>query len=350
MAGLDFSKFSFGAEEIRAVSELVFDEVLKAPEISYLHTIYANIVVDKEIGFIGKGGLVGVKNQGCNPTAQDWKIGSRMVKWTPEDWEILIHACWSDLRTTAATYSLNSGVAIADFTNTDYMAIVAEVLADSMKEFVIRFMWFNDRDAENVVDGGDITNGIDVKYFNIIDGFWKQMLIQITANPSQLVSITENSGATYEAQELPSTNIKKYLQRLVFGADILLRRQPIGVIMCTQSFYDAYALSLAGTELETMYKNLVEGLGGLTYNGVPLVAMPIWDQIIRSYEDTGTKWNKPHRAVYITPSVLGVGVDDPASFSEVDVWYDKDTRVVKMEAMGIADAKLLNPLMFKIAM
>lgn len=353
---LDFSKFSFSAEEIRAVSELVFDEVLKAPEIDFLHTVYPNIITVKEVGFVGEGGLVGVKNQGCDPQPQEWNIGSRVVKWTPEDWEILIHSCWTDLQGTAALYSLNTGTEIADFTSTDYMAIVVECLANSMKEFVIRYAWFNDKQAKNIADGGIITNDIEVKYFNIIDGFFKQIDHQLTINPNQLIEITENKGADRVAQIIDPSNIQKYLQKLVFGASILLRNQKDAVILCTQSFYDAYAMSLQGDKLETMYKNLTEGLGGLTYNGVTLVPFPVWDKIIQSYENTGgiddelAKVNRPNRAIYISPSILGIGVDDISSFSDVDIWYDRDTRKVKMEAMGIADAKLLNPAMFKAAM
>jgi len=350
MAGLlDMTKFTFDGETIQAISEMVFDEVLNAPEISFIHTVFPNIVTDKEVGFIGEGGLVGVKNQGCDPQPQDWKIASRLLKWTPQDWEILIHACWQDLKTSAAVFSLNTGTSIADFTNTDYMNIVVEVLSVAMKKFIIRLVWFNDVNAKNVSANGLITNGVDVKYFNLIDGFWKQIMLQITLNTKQRVAITENTGTTYAGQVLVPANIVGYLQKLVFGAPITLRSQSDGIIPCTQTFYDAYAMSLQGFNLESMYANLVNGQRTLTYNGIPLLAMPIWDEMINAYENTGVKLNNPHRAVYTTKRVLGIGVDDESSFGNVDIWYDKDSRKVKMEGMGVADAKLTNPALFQVA-
>jgi hypothetical protein len=42
-------------------------------------------------------------------------------------------------------------------------------------------------------------------------------------------------------------------------------------------------------------------------------------------------------------------VDDESSFGNIDIWYDKDSRKVKMEGMGVADAKLINPALFEIA-
>ena len=89
---LNFDNFSFTAEQIREVKTLLWDEVLEAPEISLIHTIYDNIVYDKEIGFIGKGGMVGKAQQGnTTPVAQAYAIATRKITWTPKGWEILIH-------------------------------------------------------------------------------------------------------------------------------------------------------------------------------------------------------------------------------------------------------------------
>lgn len=346
---LDFSKFSFGVEEIRAVKELVYDEIIESPEISLLCTIYPGIVYDKEIGFIGKGGLVGVAHQGCNPAKQDWNIGTRVVKWEPKAWEILLVQCANDLEATAAVYSRRNGIEMYDFTSTDYINIVVEVLAQSIKEFIIRVVWFSNTTAENVTDGGQITDGVDVKYFTLINGLFRQMEVQYTSNPSQRVAIAENAAATAAEQALLPANIQGYLQSIVFGASMILRQQSNGVILCTQSFYDAYAKSLQGIALESMLTNLTDGIKTLSFNGVPLFPIPIWDVIIASYFNTGTKLVNPHRAVYTTKDALAVGVDAEGSFGDVEVWYNRDTREVKIESMGKVDAKILNPELFQIA-
>jgi hypothetical protein len=350
------NKFSFHGDEIKAISEMVFDEVVNAPELSLIHTIFPNIVTDKELGFIGEGGLVGKANSGCDPTPQNFSIATRLVKWEPKDWEILIHACWKDLKSTAAVYSLKLGTAIADFSTTDYMNVVSTVLAAAMKKFVLRLAWFNDTDAENYVpavgqtpaSGGDITPGVDVGYFNILDGFWKQIALQYAANASQRVTISENAAATYAAQKLLPANVQGYLGKLKYGAPATLRGQAGLAYICTQSVYDAYEQSLAGTALESMYRNLTEGQKTLTYSGIPIVPMPVWDEMIAAYFNVGSKLINPHRVLLTTKEVLGIGVDDESSFGNIEIWYDKDSRKVKMEGMGVADAKLTNPAMLMV--
>jgi hypothetical protein len=356
MAIIDLSRFSFHGDELKAVSELVYDEVVKAPEISLIHTLFTNIKVDGEVGFIGEGGLVGKKNKGCEIVPQNFGIATRLLKWEPKDWEILIHACWNELKQTAAAYSLGTGTAVADFSNTDYMNVVTTVLAVAMKKFIIRLAWFSDVDAANYIpangndpaSGGDLAPGVDVEYFNILNGFWKQIALQYAAAPKQRVAIAENAGASYAAQKLLPANVQGYLQRLKYGAPVTLRSVSGLMYICTQSVYDAYEQSLSGTALESMYRNLVDGQKTLTYGGIPLTPIPVWDEIILASFNTGAKLVNPHRVVLTSKAALGIGVDAESSFGDVDVWYDKDSRKVKIEAMGAADAKLTNPEMFMV--
>lgn len=346
---LDFSKFSFTAEQIRDINELLYDEVMQAPEISLIHTIHPNIVFDKEIGFIGEGGLVGVAGQGCDPTAQDWKIGTRTVKWTPKSWEILIEDCWKDLESTCAVYALKQGVDVSDFSTTDYYAIVVQVLSVAIKKFIVRLAWFSDTDAKNVSANGVITNGVDTKYFSIIDGFWKQIIAQTTVNAAQRVAIAENTGATYAQQELSPTSVANYLKALKYKASMVLRSMTDAIVPCTQSVYDAWEQYNQGKEIESLYTKLIDGTETLKAYGMTLMPQPIWDEMIAKYENTGTKLNNPHRAVLTTKSNLNIGVDSEGSFEDMRIWYNPDSRKVKTELMGKADAKLYNPELLQVA-
>lgn len=349
-AVLDFTKFTFSAEEIRAVNELVFDEVLKSPDIQSILTFYPGIVYDKEIGFIGRGGLVGKAAEGCDPAAQAWAISTRKVKWTPKQWAIRIEQCAKDLESTAAVYAMKLGVMYDDFTSSDYMNIVIEVLSQSMKEFIVRFAFFNDTDADTFANGGELKNGIDIEYFTINDGLFKQALTQVTANAAQRVTISENAGANYAAQKLTPANVKDvYLPALVDGADDRITQLANRAILCTNSFYKAYKASLRGIELESSFTLLQNGTKTLTFDGELLIPIPIWDDIISSYYNNGTKKVNPHRALYTSKDLLALGVDTESSFSDFDVFYDKKSKKNIIDAEGKADAKILNPKLFMLA-
>ena len=342
--------FTFDGDLIRSVNELVYDEVLKSPELNAIHQIWPGIVTNGEVGFIGKGGIIGVPTTGCMPNAQPWSINTRKMVWDPKTWEFLITSCWTDLENAASVYSLRTGKDIPDFTETDYMAIVVTVLADSLRDMMWRFIWFADTAAKNVASSGLITNGVDTKYFTLIDGFWKHIyaLIGGDGETQRTAVISENAEATYAEQALDPKNVIGYLQNVVMKAPILLRNQSDRQLLVTQSVYDAYQIALEGIIISETYRNLVDGQGRLTYNGIPLIPLPIWDEMIAEYENTGAKLHDPHRILFTTKSVLAVGVDSDNSYEDFNVWYDRDSRQVKMEGFGKLDAKLANSALLSV--
>lgn len=354
MTKIDLSKFNFNGEQVQAVKELVWELLASVEGALTFVTTYDNIKVDKEVGFIGEGGLVGRATQGCDPQPQDFAVSTRKIKWEPADWEILLHLCYTDITSTIAAFDLKNGLQKPDLTGTDYVDALVTALHRSIEKFLWRFIWFNDKDAANVEDGGVITNNIDVNYFNLIDGLWKQIFTQVTANPAQHIAIAANSESTKALQDsqLDPAAVKAMLYSMTRKAPIVLRQQTDKVIYVTQSIYDAYKESLsdvAVAALESREENFINGMPALRVNGWDVVAMPMWDEMIRAYEDNGTTYNLPHRALATAKKVLGVGFDKVGDFDALDIWYDKDTRKVKIEGMGNGDAKLLDPTLFVVA-
>lgn len=354
MTKIDLSNFNFSGKQVQAVKELVWELMAEMEGALSFVTTYDNIKVDTEVGFIGEGGLVGRASQGCDPQAQDYNVGTRKVKWTPADWEILLHLCYTDITSTIAAFDLKNGLKKPDLTGTDYVDAIVTALHHSIEKFLWRFIWFMDTDAANIADGGVITAGVDVNYFNLIDGLWKQIFTQVTANASQGLAIAANSKSTKALQdsELAPSDVKALLYKMTRVAPIVLRQQEDKAIYVTQSIYDAYKESLsdvAVAALESREENFINGMPALKVNGWDVIAMPMWDEIIRAYEDNGTTYNKPHRALATAKKVLGVGFDQVGDFDQLDIWYDKDTRKVKIEGMGNGDAKLLDPSLFVAA-
>lgn len=341
---IDLSKFTFTAEQIRDISELMFDEVLHAPEIEELHTVYSGIVHDKEIGFIGGGGLVGKKRQGCNPTPQDFEIGTRKLTWQPKPWEVIIDQCATDLENTVAEYALHNGIRVHDLTDTEYAAIVLKVLGDAIKDMLYRIIWFNDTDAENVSEGGQITDGVDIEYFNIIDGLFKQLQSASAENANILVSIPANSETTKALQlsKMDGAAAYKLLTDMYYKAPIKMRESGNMRFLVTQSIADAYQQYLTGKGIESEYKNLVEGVRSLKFLGVDVIPVPIWDVMIQSYFDQGTTFYKPHRALLAEKGNLAVGTPSDGAIEDIDVFYDKKSRETRFEASDKLDAKILN--------
>lgn len=414
---INFNTFTFSAEQIRDINELVYENLQNLPELAYIHEMYSGVIYDKEVGFITNGGLVGKAAQGCEPTPQDFTIPPRKVLWQPKGWEVFIGECAQDLEDTMVVYAKNRGTRIDDLTDTDYMAIVVEVLTDAVKKALFRILWFSEKDAAayeeedvytatltsqtpgssivgtvyegvaattegavkaaltdktvvylnataasgsavagksyysksatkdiTINNGGTFTEGLDEEYFNIIDGFFKQLRTAVTAHPAEGKAIAANSEATKAEQESEFTPNAAYalLSEMYYAAPIALRNSGKMRFYVTQSVADRYQQYLTGKGIEREYKNLVDGINALKFLGVDVIPMPVWDEMIRSYQDLGETYFKPHRALLTMKAVLGVGTPSEEAFGEFDIWYDKTLRKNYVLVKDKIDAKVLN--------
>lgn len=363
MSILKIGKFPLNPETVQAIQQIIQDGYLKAPGFDTIHTIYPGIVTGSTMGFFTEPGLVGVKRQDCDPVFQNFGIPTRKVSWDPQPWEVLLAECFANMENSIATYALELGKDIADLTQTELATVIGEKLLEAMQKFFWRLVWFNEKEISNVANGGILSNtyvnsggeteAVDVKYFNIIDGLFKQLEVLATNNPSQGVIIPANQGATYADQQLTPEDSKELLDELYYGGhkSLQLRGAADRMIVVTQSIYDAYEQYLSQRDFQIKtYENLTEGMQALHYKGMPLIAMPVWDEMIANFFDDGTKLFKPHRAVFATKSTLGVGVDKLAAFEEFNMWYNPDERKTKFEAMGKADTNILDPNKARVAM
>lgn len=307
---LDFSKFQFTEEQIRNVRDLVWDEIIKAPAISRLFTIYPNVVTGKQVGFIGEGGLVIRADEGCGSRPNEWNIGTRTITWNPEPWEAYIQECYSELENTAAVYALKRNIDRADLTETDYMQIVVDVLSESIKKSVIALALFGNTASSN-------------DNINLFDGIFTQMVASATQTPSLQVSGAVDAN---------------FFAKMILAADPVLRGDETARVYTTQSLYNQYIQSLMAKDNSASFQMFLDGYQPSVL-GVRIEVLPILDSIAQL---TG---NDANFAFYTAPKYLGLGVDHD-NFGDVDVYYDRATKVMHLRALGKMDAKLLHPTRF----
>lgn len=337
---IDLSQFAdtFKGQTLKDINQLVSEKLLELSDFSKLATVFDDTVFNAELGFIGDGGLIGKAGFPTGDTIpnDDYSLKVRKVTFEPKQWGARLLIDYTSFITNCGVYALNKGCRIADLQDTDIMEVLIDSIARAIIKFQWRLYWFNNTQitvTENETTG-DLKTGTDKGYFNIIDGFFAQMLKQIENNASQKV--------TYNGSDIAKT-----LEDLYFNASITLRDQPDQIILCTQSFADQYRKMLSSKgELESMLANLENGKKVLTYQGVMLQPIKVWDEIIANYFDTQAP---KHRAVFTAKSVLGCATDSMDSFKNFNIFYDNFRRQTFVDIAGKADCKLLNPEMFVYA-
>ena len=346
-AGLYFSNITPDNGAVRDLNKLVFKDVLSTEKVGSLLNVFPRTYDGDKLDVIGEFGLLGKASQGCSPTYANDTIATTEKTWAVKEWEIAESICYKDLEGTLVKYALNSGTAIDDITSNEYLEqIVMPRLELAIYKMLMRIAFFGDTAAKTTANGGVLLTGTDPDYFKITNGYWKQIFSIVSGDGSRRVTIAANSESTKADQ---MNNIQSQaidtLNDLINGAKPALRQAEDQVIWMTQSLADALEVQLLssyyGSDLH--WNDIFGGIREGRYRGIKLRVMPIWDEIIQSYEGTTTAYNLPHRAIYTTERNLALGVTGTDAFEDMDVFFDKTTRLNhifakdKMGALVVAD-------------
>lgn len=344
MASAITSGFSFNPEELKEWSQVINELTFADPELNSIHQIDQGIKHDKQIVFAGRMGLMGKAVTGCTPNDVTG-ISLTEKTWTPVFEDFRLPHCAADVDTQDKLINQMARM------NPDYFNVIegsqsvvgnylVAVVIDGFKENLLRKIWFSDTAADTVANGGVLTNGTDKGYFDTFDGLFKQIFTEVS--PAN-VSIAKNGGVSYAAQELASGEAIAILKEMYNKADSRLLALADKKFYVTRTIWDGYLNDLEDIQNSGAGNTMINEDGQMTlrYRGVEVVNMEIWDRVITAYEDNGTTYNLPHRAVLSTPDNLRVGTLSDGDFGTVDAFYDRKDRTNYVDGVYSIDAKFL---------
>ena len=330
---INWNQFTVDNGAITDLRELLFLTVYDDPDIDLTIKNETGVTNGKKLGYIDSMGDVGEARSGCDPQYSKVNVTGIQKEWELGDWEIAKEICYDELENTIAEDSLNTGTDRAYLQDTPYWdQVLMPLLEKAMKEMFWRIVWFGDKDAKNIADGGILKAGINPKLFNMCDGLWKRLQAIIAANPNQHTEIAANAATTYLDQKngilVPGTAIKIF-DTLLADADSRIFDKPGSAIFCTNSMFKALRTDLVERYGKTTmpFENVATGITLSEYDGRTIIALDIWDRLIKMFEDTGTALNCPHRAIVCSPDNLFVGTNDKDKIASLSVHFnDKDRK------------------------
>lgn len=280
---INWNQFTVDNGAITDLRELLFLTVYDDPDIDLTIKNETGVTNGKKLGYIDSMGDVGEARSGCDPQYSKVNVTGIQKEWELGDWEIAKEICYDELENTIAEDSLNTGTDRAYLQDTPYWdQVLMPLLEKAMKEMFWRIVWFGDKDAKNIADGGILKAGINPKLFNMCDGLWKRLQAIIAANPNQHTEIAANAATTYLDQKngilVPGTAIKIF-DTLLADADSRIFDKPGSAIFCTNSMFKALRTDLVERYGKTTmpFENVATGITLSEYDGRTIIALDIWD-------------------------------------------------------------------------
>jgi len=356
MAPFDPALITFNGDEVKDINEILFAKTLQTPAFDVMHEIDEGIKAKKQILLMSQlNGMLGAQSGGCDPSDATNTITPSEKFWDLATISDRLAFCYTTMLPSFLNYSRKAGVEkpdVTDFVN----FIVDQVLSNALFETVFRNVWFGDTDAATVTasPAGVLTTGTNPVYFNKMNGLWKQAFaivaassIRKTGDISSGVGITtRNAQATFALQKFTATDTTNRvamntLQNMLTDADMVLRQQDGLIFHVTQSLFDQYVKELKATEIAYTTERLENGLFAAKSDGYDVIAVPLWDKIIKTYYSDGTRYDLPHRAKLGLKSNFRVGTESVGTFNTFDVFYDKKTKNVYVDFELGLDAKII---------
>lgn len=335
---INFNNFTVDNGAVRDLNELLFTSAFKDPALESIIDLTTKAENGKHIGYVDNIGDVGTKSSGCNPTYSKATINGFEKVWALGEWNIPIEFCYKDLSNTLAKYGMKPGTERGDLQNTPYWdKLVIPLLQKAIYEMMWRLIWFGDTDAKNATSSGVIKDGIDTALFTSCDGLWKRLNAIIAANANQKTAIEANQEASYAEQK---SKIREkgaaigIVDNMLVDADGRIFDKDHALFM-TNSLFKALRSDLyERSKYQLTTEKLMEGVMLSEYDGQTVIVLDIWDRMIKKYEDNGTKYNLPHRALLAPIDNLMVGTSDDNMFSQLDINFDHKERQNYIYAAG----------------
>lgn len=341
-------------QQVQSMSETLFEGFFNDPILNSLVAVQEGIKADKQL-IIWKrhSGLSGKKITACpTPTNSTWGFDTVEKVWSPKYIGDRYSECYQTFMGKFTQWMLNAGVEKSDFTNTELAVFIVEQMSDMIAEVYQRHFWFGDTAIASGVNN-NLAVG-EVGFFNAIDGIWKQLFAIATADTNRISSTdlaTKNATASYALQKFNATDItnqvvSKALDTVWYDADMRLRGMAKSelVYYVTQTVYDQLEKerkAISGIDLP--YNRQENGLTTLTWNGINVVPIQLWDRMISAYfgdDGTPVKSILPHRVLLAPKSNIILGVETVGSMTELDAWYSKDAEVMYAKFGASIDAKV----------
>jgi hypothetical protein len=347
MANFNFDNVTLSPKEVQELSKVIFETAFSNPALAEMHSIVEGIDMKTQILLMSNMGLVGKAANGtCTPEDSEAGIVVSEKFWENNQLDIRIPYCAKDLPALLKAFGQRTNK--YDVEGSEEIKMIATRLLEALDEAILRLTWFGDKAAKNIVSGGTITNGVDVDYFNSVDGIWKQIFTGVASSTIKRATIAANTGTTHSAQELTAGAGLDAMRKVYNQSDTRLKNHPDGRFIVTQSVYDNFMDKLEDAGLNAV-GSLAINDGVMTYRGKKIIVADFMDRIISSYMDNGTKANLPNRIVYTIPGNIPVGTLDQNEFKELSVWYDKTDRKVYTENIFSLDAKVLEDYFISVA-
>ena len=341
--------FVMNEKEAQSMSEFIFERVI-TESVDTINPVHTGIKMKTQIPVSSKLGAAGVKAATNSCTRQSSGAGLTFSEkqWEPVGIEDVFEFCVKDNSSAMSMFKpyMDKVKSYKDqfegYNGSDLGLFVAARIEESLNQAIFRAIWMGDVNIAQY--GGSpavpgLATSADAKFFNYFDGILTQIDKAITAGDITAQSLTFASTSTTTPTEAYNA-ISKVWQ----SASPIVRADRDASFYVSGEIFAALQLYYASTQTSFSMNYLENGVPYINFLGHKVIDMSfVWDyNYINFFKSaTGGAYN-PRMILFTIPSNIPCGTTAIGDLTELESWYNQDSRVSKV-AFGLnLDAKVLD--------
>jgi hypothetical protein len=348
---IDVSELTLNPEEARDIASIIVEKGLLDGNLAKNHEIVTGIDHKQQIPFAGQIADSLAKADGCTPNTGSSVIMTEKF-WEPVIYDTRFTHCQADLSSLLKLFQRAAKINpdFYDRIDSQQLGVVYALVTQMLNDAIPTKIWFSDKNAEWIDDGGVFTDGVNLNLYNAIDGLWKQIFTEVSTGDSNYTLIEENDNVDYASQALGYNSAFQYLASVYNAADSRLLQDPTAKFQVTRSIADNYRNYIRQENLGAGFLEVItNGVPQLFFDGIAVEVRHDWDRDIKALQNNGSRWNLPHRIVLTTPANIPVGTMSTDDLQTLDSFYDRTLKSNIIDVAFSLDAKLLEKYMISVA-
>lgn len=346
---ISLSGYTLNPLEQAELSKFIVAQFTEQPSVSQIHTVWQGVKMKEQIALVGKLGKTGIADSACSRPIGGAVAPTSEKFWEPANVGDTFINCAASMDALFKAYftKINNYAQKFNIEGSDYDKLVTAMVEDSMSKALLRLTWFGDKSvaAAGTAAAGLIVAG-DAKFYNVINGLWKQFFAGVTAGTVKKVAIAENAQLTLPLQlALATDKAKTTMDAMWKAASQTLRANTDAFILLSGAMFYNYEDTLikAGTAYDINI--LQNGLQTLKYRGRTVINMEtIWDADLQADFVNNTTNNAgylPNRAVFTYATNIPIATLNEGDLTSIESFWDQKERQNYTSYGYTLDAKLL---------
>jgi hypothetical protein len=299
-------------------TDVLFKSTEDTPAISEMAVVDQNVPYRKRYNLLASLSKILKPYSGCARTFNGAKVITDIFLETKE-FEVNLEWCKDDFtQSLSSQYNLlaaewlKTGIESFNPAGTPVERIINQLVSDAVRRDVFRRFSFGAQDSSSAD-------------WNQIDGLWTR-LIDTSGGSNYCV---RRAGSALGTGTLAAGAGLTALAAVWAAAPNLLKQVAKSslTLWVTGSVYDNYLTSLQGTGAvtEQAMENLQKGITNLTYNGIKVRPVRIWDTELE--DSTNPLYATTRHLILLTTKENHVfGTENSADLNKIEGWYERKDR------------------------